>query len=256
MREYLGVVILLNFLVNVLLILAANRLGGFPAQIGRFLAAAALGGIYGGACALPGFAFLGNILWRLVFLGIIGFTAFGWERSLHRCVLFVLLSMALGGIVQGMGGGNIISLLLGSVMLWGMCLFGFQGWIPCQEFVEVELSAQGRCEKLIALRDTGNGLRDPLTGQSVLVADAKTAQNLFGLNRQQLRCPVETVAAGIIPGLRLVPYHSVGQSAGMMVAIRMEHVRIGNWQGNALVAFAPEGLGEDHTYRALTGGVV
>lgn len=257
MRVYLYVVLLINFFVDLLLILAANRFGGYPAQIGRCIGAAVLGGIYGAVCLQPGFLFLGNTLWRFVFLGMMGAIAFGWNRSgLRRCMLFILLSMALGGIVQGMGERRIASLLLGMAVLGGLCAFGFRGPMACQELVEVELSAQGRKEKLLALRDTGNGLRDPITGQSVLVADAKTAQTLFGLDRQQLRCPVETVAAGIIPGLRLIPYRAVGQSAGMLVAVRMEQVRIGKWQGSTLVAFAPEGLGENHTYRALTGGMI
>lgn len=256
MKIYLDVVMLLNFFVDLLLILAANRLGGVPAKIGRCVAAAVLGGIYGGACLLPGFRFLGNTLWRIVFLVIMGVTAFGCHRSgFQRCVLFVFLSMALGGILQGMGDGSLPALLLGMAVLCGLCVFGFRGQLPQQEFVEVELAAEGKREKLLALRDTGNGLRDPVTGQSVLVADAKTAETLFGLTRQQLRSPVETVAAGIIPGLRLIPYRAVGQSGGMLVAIRLKQVRIGSWQGSTLVAFAPDGLGEDHTYRALTGGM-
>jgi len=255
-RVYLDVVIVLNILVDLLLLLAANRLWGVPAKIGRCIAAAVLGGLYGGACLIPGFRFLGNTMWRLVFLGIMGVTAYGWHRSgFRRCVLFVFLSMALGGIVQGMGEGSLSSLLLGLAVLCGLCVFGFRGQELQQEFVEVELCAKDKKEKLLALRDTGNGLRDPITGQSVLVADAKAAETLFGLTRQQLRCPVETVAAADVPGLRLIPYRAVGQSGGMLVAVRLEQVRIGSWRGSALVAFAPDGLGEDHTYRALTGGM-
>ncbi len=257
MREYLAVVILFNFMVNLLLILTANRLEGFSTQIIRFLMAAALGGLYGGFCMLPGFGFLGNALWRLVFWGIMGAIAFGCHSgSIHRCVMFVFLSMAFDGIVQGTGEGRVSFLLLGIAVLCGLCVFGSRGKAQNQEFVEVELSARGKKEKLIALRDTGNVLRDPVTGQSVLVADAKSAQTLLGLNKHQLSSPVETVASGIIPGLRLIPYRTVGQSTGMLVAVRLEKVRIGKWQGSSLVAFAPEGLGEDHTYRALTGGMV
>ncbi len=255
MSVYLDIVIVLNFLVDLLLILGANRLAGFPSKLGRCIAAAAIGGLYGGGCLLPGFRFLGNTLWRLVFLGIMGVTAFGWDRNgFRRSVFFIFLNMALGGIVQGMGGESLPSLLLGMAVLCLLCVFGFQG-LTQQEFVEVELWEGDKNEKLLALRDTGNGLKDPVTGQSVLVADAKTAEVLFGLTRQQLRSPVETVAAGIVPGMRLIPYRAVGQPAGMLVAIRIKQVRIGSWQGSAVVAFAPDGLGEDHTYRALTGGM-
>ena len=99
-------------------------------------------------------------------------------------------------------------------------------------------------------------LRDPVTGQSVLIVDATAAWRLLGLTRQQLMTPVETVAAGKFPGLRLIPYRTVGQTGGLLAALRMENVKIDQWQGSALVAFAPVGLDAENGYRALTGGMV
>ena len=111
MAVYLDLVILLNFLVDFLLLMGTNRLAGYPAGMGRAAAASVFGGLYGGACLIPGFQFLGNILWRVVSLGLMGALAFGLDRStLRRCVLFVLLSMALGGAALGLrssGGGGV-----------------------------------------------------------------------------------------------------------------------------------------------------
>ena len=90
----------------------------------------------------------------------------------------------------------------------------------------------------------------------MLVADAKCAKTLLGLTKEQLGRPVETVAAGDITGLRLMPFRTVGRSAGMLLAIRLDHVRIGTKWGSAVVAFAPEGLGEGNSYRALMGGTL
>ena len=136
-----------------------------------------------------------------------------------------------------------------------LCMFGFRGVPGSREYVPVELNWKGRREELLALRDTGNTLRDPVTGQSVLIVDAAAAWHLLGLTRQQLQKPVETVAAGEFPGLRLIPYSTVGQSNGMLAALRMENVRIDQWRGSTLVAFAPAGLDAEGGYRALTGGV-
>ena len=69
MTVYLDGVILLNFLVDFLLLLGASRLCGQPVKTYRVCGAAAVGGIYAGACLLPGFYFLGNLLWRTVSLG-------------------------------------------------------------------------------------------------------------------------------------------------------------------------------------------
>lgn len=255
MPIYLDIVIFLNFLVDYLLLLGADRLAGYPASPGRSALAAGLGGIYGGACLLPGFRFLGNTLWRAVSLGLMGVIAFGVERSaLRRCVLFVLLSMALGGIALGLGSGSFLSLAGAAAAVCGLCAIGFRGKAGAQKFVPVLLKFGEKQVKLTALHDTGNTLRDPHTGESVLIAGAEAAQTLLGLDRQQLLRPVETVASGVVPGLRLLPYRAVGQESGMLAAVRIREGKIGGKQRSVMVAFAPTGLGDG--CEALIGGVL
>ncbi len=257
MRVYLDLAVLLNFLVDFLLLLGTNRLAGFPNSPVRAALAAGIGGIYAGACLLPGFHFLGNTLWRLVSLALMGTVAFGWGKStLQRCMLFVLLSMALGGLAMGLGSGSFGALVGAGGLVFLLCRVGFRGRAGSREYVPVELCYGESRVRLLALKDTGNTLRDPVTGQSVLVVDAHTANRLLGLTKAQLSAPVETVGAGTIPGLRLIPYRSVGQAQGMLIAVRVAQAKIGNWQGSTLVAFAPEGLDREETYRGLTGGMV
>lgn len=255
MVVYLDAVAILNFLVDYLLLLGTNRLCGYWPGWGRSAAAAALGGIYAAACMLPGFAFLGNILWRIISLGLMGWVAFGFSKSaLHRTVIFVLLCMALGGIAQGIGHGGFISLVAAAAALCCLCLLGFRDRPGSTRYVPVELSYGDKSISLTALWDTGNTLRDPVTGKPVLVVEAKVAQKLTGLTQQQLQSPVLSMVEAPLPGLRLIPYRSVGQPAGMLLALRLPKVRIGSWQGSSLVAFAPDGLSCDGQYQALTGG--
>lgn len=257
MRVYLDLVIVLNFLVDYLLILGTNRLAGYPAGYGKGALAAALGAVYSGGCLLRGFSFLGNTLWRLVCLCLMAMIAFGWNRSaVQRGAVFVLLSMALGGIATGLGKGSFWLLILSAMGLWLLCRVGFRGSAGQREYVPVELSWNDRKISLIALRDTGNTLRDPLTGEQVLVAGADVAEELLGLTDQQLRHPVEMLASGALPGLRLIPYHAVGQPGGMLPAVRFRNAKIGNTYEDPLVAFAPEVLARGEVYRMLTGGAV
>ena len=107
---------------------------------------------------------------------------------------------------------------------------------------------------ILALKDTGNTLRDPLTGEQVLVAGADVGKELLGLTPHQLQNPVETV--GRIPGLRLIPYHAVGQPGSMLLALRIQNAQIGNRKAQPLVAFAPQVLARGELYQMLTGGVV
>lgn len=254
MTVYLDGVILLNFLVDFLLLLAAGRLCGFPVGVARAAAGGALGGVYAAFCLLPGFAFLGNFLWRTVSLSAMAVIAYGCSVSaLRRGLVFVLLCLALGGAVIVTGKGGFLGLTGAVGVLCLLCCIGFRGKLGGNIYIPVELHYGENHLKLTALRDTGNTLRDPVTGQQVLVIGADTAQKLTGLSQYQLQTPVESV--GAIPGLRLIPYHSVG-GPGFMLALRLQSVKIGSWQGSTLVAFAPDGLSREGEYQALTGGVL
>ena len=257
MIVYLDMVALLNFVVDYLLLLGTNRLCGYPPGWGRSALSAALGGIYGAACMLPDVRFLGNTFWRIVILGLMGWIAFGAERNaMRRTVIFVFLCMSLGGIAQAMSRTGFGSVVASAAAICGMCLLGFRDRPGSVRYVPVELTYEGKQLRLMALCDTGNTLRDPVTGKPVLVVEAKVAQQLTGLTPQQLRSPVNVLTSASIPGLRLIPYRSVGQPAGMLLALRFPEVRIGNWKGSSLVAFAPEGLCNDGRYQALTGGTI
>lgn len=254
---YLDLVVLLNFMVDLLLLLGTNRLSGYPPGMKRLLPAAALGAIYAASCLLPGFSFLGNNLWRLVSLAIMAGIAFGWNRSaLKRGGIFILLSMALGGIVMGLERGGFTAIVLAAAGVWVLCRIGFGERVGGREFIPLELRREDKVLRLTALRDTGNTLKDPITGEQVLIIDSGAARALTGLSADQLRHPLETIAQRPIPGLRLIPYRAVGQSGGMLLALRFEDVRIGNRKTDALVAFAPESIGKVEGYQALTGGVL
>lgn len=256
MGAYLYMVILLNFLVDFLLLLSTNRLCGYRTGWTRPALAAVLGGVYGGACLLPGFYFLGNMLWRIASLLLMAWIAYGLSKSsLRRAVVFVLLSMALGGLVSGIGGGGIWSVVASAAGIFIMCALGFRDSIGTVTYIPVVLNYCGKRLHLTALQDTGNALRDPVTGSAILVVGAEIAQQLTGLTQQQLRRPVEAMQASNLPGLRLIPYHAVGQPSGLLLALRFQDVTIGKWKGSSLVAFAPDGLSKEGAYQALTGGV-
>ena len=252
---YLDLVVLLNFLVDFLLILGTNRLTGYPSGTARATAASALGSIYAAACLLPGFRFLGNALWRTVFLGLMAGMAFGWNRSaLRRGAVFVLLSMALGGMAGGVRMKHFPAIVLCALLLWLLCRVGFGGQLGSQ-YIPVELNWQGQKLRVLALRDTGNTLRDPLTGESVLVCGADVGEELLHLPRSAFLDPAGTLASGMLPGARLIPYRAVGQPGGMLLALRLTDVKIGDHWTSPMVAFAPHEIAKGEAYRILTGGM-
>lgn len=253
---YLDLVVLLNLLVDWLLLMGANRLSGYPPGWGRTALAAGLGGVYGGACLVPPLAFLGGILWRIVFLALMAVLAFGFSQSaLRRGVLFAFLSFALGGAAAGLGRGSFGGLCAGAALVGLMGVFSLRSG-QLRSAVPVTLQWGGRTVHLTALHDSGNLLRDPVSGERVLVADASVAGRLLSLTEDQLRHPAETLTRQAAPGLRLIPYHAVGKEGAMLLAVRCDRSVVGHEKGRILVAFAPERLSRSGAYQALIGGTL
>lgn len=255
MTVYLDLVMGLNFAVDLLLILGTNRLAGFPTGFLRAVPAAALGAVYASACMVPRLYFLGSTFWRLVFLGLMGMLAFGLNASAwKRTGIFVLLSMAMGGIALGLGSAKVPVLILSAFGVWILSRICFGGRVGGREYVPITVTEEERTVSVIALKDTGNSLRDPISGEQVLVLGPEAAVRLLALSDEQLRHPLETMVKCPGHGLRLIPYSAVGQPGGMLLAKRFADVKIGQKQGSALVAFAPERIGGGQMYQALAGG--
>ncbi len=254
---YLEWVVIINFLVDFLLLYGTNQLSGFSGGGKRAALGAFLGSIYAGACVLPDLAFLAGGFWRLISFGIMSAAAFGVDKSaLRRGILFFLLSMALGGLATGFAGAGVWTLVLSAALMWLLCLLGFGGGKSHQHYASVTVTHRGKTLRLTALVDTGNTLRDPISHRPVLVADAAVAQKLLGLSIEALEHPLETLAAGSCPGLRLIPYSSVGNPAGMLLAVKAERVEIDGAQKDVLIGFAPQRIGQGKAFEALAGGTL
>ena len=245
----------LTFCVDLLLLLGTNRFLGYPPGWWRVSLAALVDSVYSGLCLMDKLRFIGGGLWRVMVLAIMVLVAFGVGKTAARQgLVFLLQKFALHGIAGLMDNGSVLAVVLGSGCIAVLCARGLPCGFDETQFVPVELKVNERLWKLTAFRDTGNGLRDPLTGERVLVAGADMGQKLLGLTARQLSDPADTLAAGLAPGMRLIPYRTVGQRGAMMLARRFHEVKIGSWQGSALVAFAPESFGKNDGYQMLIGG--
>ena len=187
---YLDRVVLLNLAVDYLLLLATARLAGLPLRRRRLALAAALGALYAAAVFLPGCRMLAHPACRLAAGVAVCRLAWRRERRPWRLTaLFFLLSGALAGLLLAAGlaagsPGAILSrvyyadiswpVLLGSAIGFGLLLhlvFRQGARHEGGELMDVTVSLQGRRLQLRALHDTGNTLRDPVSGQPVLVLE-------------------------------------------------------------------------------------
>ena len=228
--------------VDIFLLLATAKLQGRILHPLRLVSAVVLDGFLNLCSFYSGMLFMQHFLFRFLVLLLTGWIAFGFS---YGALLFALLNLSLGSITDN--SGQILPILFGAAGLSMTCIVLSRG----NRYIPVELNYQDRKTHFTALRDTGNSLRDPITGKPVLVVGADIAGSLMGLTPEELSDPVGNMES--LPGLRLIPYKTIGNQ-GFLLAMNISKAKIGNRSGSVLVAFSPNILGTN--YQALTGGTV
>ena len=280
---YIDSLFLLNFVVNYLLLLAAARLAGEPLARLRMAGGAALGALYAAAVFFPHMGFLIHPLCKLGAAVVMLLVSFGGSRRLLRVSLvFFGVAAAFGGGIFALTllGGRGLTLkngifysamdlrliLLSAALCYVVLTLVFQRTArhtaAARELVPAVITLGERRVAITALVDTGNTLTDPLTGRAVMVAEGEKLTGLFppgqAPDADALRNPVaavECLTGELFRGrCRLLPYQAVGVECGMLLALRMDSVKVGGEDyGKILVALSPTRLSDGGGYSALVG---
>lgn len=164
------------------------------------------------------------------------------------CVCFFLLGGALALLLrllpdrEGWLASSAAVLLLGTVCYEGIRLLALRRQ-KSRESCRVNLhGADGRSMWIQGLVDTGNSLTEPISGRPVAVLEKRIWEQLY---------PEQPP-----PGMRVIPYHSVGKAAGILTGypIKDMEVEIGGIRQKcreAYVAIGQEGLSCTGAYEIL-----
>lgn len=274
MVVYIDQAFLVNSVLDYLLLELCGTVTLCPVRRRRVVLGAVLGGLYGVASLVPGLGFLGSLPWAVVFGGLMCLLAFGPQRGLPRQLgVLLVLGAAFSGLVSLLtaafsapgallGGRVYYPVGLGVLLLTGGVSYALIAWAMTRlrhgggDVVEVVLCHEGRTLHLSALRDTGNTLRDPLSGCPVLVADWDILAKLAP-GAKDLTEPLEALeplkALHLHP--RLIPYKTVGVSQGLLLAVRPQEVYVAGKKETMLLALSPVPIADGGGYQALLGGV-
>lgn len=271
---YIDSLFALNVLIDYFLLLCSARLCGAVLRRWRFAISAALGGAYAVLTVLPGFGFLSAAVMKLALAVAMCLVAFGGEERLARLtVAFLCVSAGFGGAVWGasmLAGTSLTGRLYTSVSMrvlllsFALCyaavslVFRRTGVKPERALVDITLSFRGRTVELRALRDTGNGLYDPVSGKRVLVAESAALLPLLPLGAAEALGGDAADTAerlSVLPGcegrVSLIPYSTVGLGAGLLPTLRPDAVTVDGRAAPLLVALSPGSLCDDGEYRAV-----
>ena len=238
---YIDLLFLVDFSMDFLCFFVTARLLHRPFRLWRCMIAAAMGGIYSvGIIFLKLNTFLGLIA-DLGFCILMCLCAFGIKNmKLDR---FLLCSSVYFGVSMGTGGCmtamysllNKLDLPFGevennpdgiSVWLFGLLAL-FSGIVALKggqlfknvsndTVSAVDITYMGACLRVIGMTDTGNMLKDPISGRAVLIVDAETLKGL--LSEKCINSALVGDISGVIsdnPGhrVRLISMHTASGSS-------------------------------------------
>ena len=255
---YIDSLFFLNLVIDYLLLRCTAEVCALVPKRARYLAGALIGAAFSVSVYIPGWAFLTSPAVKLSVAGLMALAAYGSEKSLLRCMLtFLFVSAAFGGFIYCitlMGGYpafDMRTLILSFALCYALLylVFRFRAARGEKPLVTVELCFMDKTARFTAMTDTGNDLRDPMSGEKVMVVCPHAVEPIFnGFGALPFDDPVAlSEKCGAIPELkgkfRLIPYTSVGES-GILAAFRAERVLIDGESRPMLTAISERTWGD------------
>lgn len=242
-----------NFITGLLLLYLTARLAGPETReqlrLWRLIAGGALSGGCGFLIFLPLTAAEGFLIRGILSAGVAAL-ALGRKALLRKTGLFLILTFLTGGAAMALllwmqepavsGGGAMYmgAGTYGRLIIAGVPAAILGGWfvrlVKAQRIRErttgtVEIEMEGRICRLQAMVDSGNCLREPITGRPVILIDEKG-------KRESGFC-----AENYPEKMVLVPFEAVGVKKGMLRGVRLDEIRFGEITLSGVVLAGYEG---------------
>jgi len=257
----------------------------------RVVLAASLGGIYAVLVSLPQFYLLANLLPKIIvsmLMAAVSLKYVNISLYVRFWATMFLAAFALGGAILGLGYFNVtlqagepiflmelpgVSLTLAVVgaalaLVLGKNLISIlhQSIFKKDFLIPLTISIGDKSAELVGLVDTGNHLRDPLTGNPVIIVEYQAMDDLLPtsvgafLSSQIDPEMGEMVDIFGIEGwgkrIRLIPFTSVGKEHGVMMGFKPDQVIIDNKgrkiiKNNIIIGLCEQALCPDNSYHAL-----
>ena len=270
MDIYLDVLIFLNTFVNFFILTLTSKLCKDGYKLYRMLLAALVGALFSLYIFLPPQNIIIENLFKIIISGVIILICFGFDSIkalLRRTAVFFVATFLYGGIMMAVWlvlkpenlaiNNGIVYLDISPLILIAATLISYLAISIIRFFMRRDASVGERVSLTVetffgeitvpALLDTGNSLRDSITGNSVIIIEKEVAEKLF-----EVLPTTENIASGDIQkvkGFRLLPFSTVG-GKGLISAFKPKKVIVTTIKekkllGDILVAISEEKLGED-----------
>lgn len=260
MTVYLDIIFLENILMNYIIIFATGVVIKTECRKLRIFIASLVGAVYTVVMYLNIIPIYSNFIMKVILSIVIVYIAFkpiSSKKLIKDLIIFYLVSFVFGGCVFALmyflkpqmveirngvfvGSYPIKVALVGALIAFIVIQISFKlvkTKLSKKDMIyNVELYINKKSTKVKALLDTGNLLKDPITGFPVIVIEHKS---LYSLIPEKVLDNLEKILGGDIDDLtkdeefnktisrfRMIPFSSLGKQNGLLLGIKADSVNI------------------------------
>ena len=260
MTVYLDVVFVENVLMNYIIIFAVGVVLKTDCKKFRIFMASCIGAVYTVVMYLNIIPIYSNFIMKFILSIVIVYVSFkpnNFKQLLKKLLIFYLISFAFGGCIFALmyflkpqmarirngvfvGTYPIKVGVIGALIAFLVVQVSFKlvktKFSKKDMICDVELFINGKFARVKALLDTGNLLKEPLTGYPVIVVEHKS---LYPCLSEKILNNLDIIIGGDIDDLakdkeciktisrfRMIPFSSLGKTNGLLLGIKADSVNI------------------------------
>lgn len=292
MTVYLDVVFMENVLMNYIIIFATGVVVKAECKKWRILAGSLVGAVYTVVMYLNIIPIYSNFIMKLVLSVVIVYIAFktkSVKRLVKNLIIFYLVSFIFGGCVfalmyflQPQMAEIRNGVFVGAYPLKVALIGGFVAFIILQVsfklvknkfskkdmIYDVDIFINENQVKVRALLDTGNLLKDPITGFPVIVVEHKSLSKVLP---EKVLDNLDKILGGDIDELtknekfnktisrfRIIPFSSLGKQNGLLLGIKADKICIISDEkvdmvNDAIIGIYDKSFTKNGAYHAIFG---
>lgn len=287
MTIYIDIVLIENLIMNFIILLATGIILKEKIKIIRLLSSSLIGAIYSVVSYMSILEIYSSMILKIILSIVIVYVAFNPQtiKKLWKDILiFYLTSFVFGGVAFALiyvvkpqdilmknglflGTYPLKTIILGAIIAFAIILTAFtvvKSKITKKDmFYEIEINLNGKKIETIAMLDTGNQLKDPLTNTPVIVIEHTLLYDCLPkeiLNNLEnlLGGEFDSIPEEYMSKLKYIPFSSLGKQNGMLLGIKAESIKIKGKdkeeeKKNIIVGIYNKSFTKRGEYRALMG---
>jgi len=291
MTIYIDIIIVENLIMNYIILYATALISKSKISYVRIFFGSLIGAIYAITEYISKINIYSNMLMKFILSIIIIFLAFypqNVKKMFKQLILFYLTTFTFGGVAtyliyvlkpqnivikNGVYVGTyvlkviFIGAILGTIILIIAFKFSKNKITKKDMICKVKIMLNGKEITVDAIVDTGNMLKEPLTGNPVVVVEK---MSLYDLMPKEILNNIDSILGGdfekipenikdeYISRLKIIPFSSLGKQNGMLIGIKPERLEVINEQSeevknNVIIGIYNKSLTKRGEYSALIG---